>query len=81
MPSPRRFEGDLDGGRSGWDLDVGAFPAVGEHDPAGRDELDELAAQVSPLAWVQRMVPPTRASTSAVAAIQRTRCSASVSSS
>ena len=38
------FEGDLDGGRPGRDVDVGALPAVGEDDPAGGDELDELAA-------------------------------------
>ena len=36
------FEGDLDGGRSGWDLDVGSFPPVGEDDAAGGDELDEV---------------------------------------
>jgi hypothetical protein len=34
---------DLNGGRSGRDLDVGSFPAVGEHDATVGDELDELA--------------------------------------
>ena len=33
-------EVDLDGGGSGWDLDLGAFPPVGEHHTAAGDELD-----------------------------------------
>ena len=36
-------EVDLDSGRAGWDLDVGSFPAVGEHDPTCRHQLDVLA--------------------------------------
>jgi hypothetical protein len=35
---------DLDGGRSWRDLHVGTFPAVGEHQPAGRMDFNVTAA-------------------------------------
>jgi len=38
-----RTEVDLDHRRPGWDLDVGAVPAVCEHDPPRGHQLDELA--------------------------------------
>ena len=40
---------DLHRRRPGWDADVGAVPAVGEHDPPARDELHECARHRVPV--------------------------------